>query len=214
MRQHQRPTPLGGEMTATLGHRLGVLPLGDVDGPRRCFASKGGQKIYRCDYVFFTQNYCDFCLKGRTFCAPVEPPRFWAHKAAPSLKCICFLRKRSLWAIPAVQFGRPFSGRPCSKKSTLFWCLGARRSKLFSEMHNADAAQAAKADKRFMRLNGSNVHRSRVKSTARRGDALPSTSSRWRWPSPRHEHAAAHEPGECRNHHRLVPPCSHCCCNS
>ena len=152
--------------------------------------------------------------KGRTFCAPVEPPRFWAHKAAPSLKCICFLRKRSLWAIPAVQFGRPFSGRHCSKKSTLFWCLGARSSKLFSEMHNADAAQAAKADKRFMRLNGSNVHRSRVKSTARRGDALPSTSSRWRWPSPRHEHAAAHEPGECRNHHRLVPPCSHCCCNS
>ena len=155
-----------------------------------------------------------FFLKGRTFCAPVEPPRFWAHKAAPSLKCICLLRKRSLWAIPAVQFGRPFSGRPCSKKSTLFWCLGARSSKLFSEMHNADAAQAAKADKRFMRLNGSNVHRSRVKSTARRGDAVPSTSSRWRWPSPRHEHAAAHEPGECRNHHRLVPPCSHCCCNS
>ena len=63
MRQHQRPTPLGGEMTATLGHRLGVLPLGDVDGPRRCFASKGGQKIYRCDYVFFTQNYCDFFLR-------------------------------------------------------------------------------------------------------------------------------------------------------
>ena len=66
MRQHQRPTPLGGEMTATLGDRLGVLPLGDVDGPRRCFASKGGQKIYRCDYVFFTQNYC-FFLKKRSY---------------------------------------------------------------------------------------------------------------------------------------------------
>ena len=64
MRQHQRPTPLGGEMTATLGDRLGVLPLGDVDGPRRCFASKGGQKIYRCDYVFLHKIIMIFLIRS------------------------------------------------------------------------------------------------------------------------------------------------------
>ena len=83
MRQHQRPTPLGGEMTATLGDRLGVLPLGDVDGPRRCFASKGGQKIYRCDYVFFLHKIIFFKKKVVHFARPWSRPDSGRIKRPP-----------------------------------------------------------------------------------------------------------------------------------
>ena len=52
-------------------------------------------------------------------------------------------------------FWAPIFWAASFEKSKLFWCLGARRlSSFFSEMHNTDAAQAAKAGKRLMRLNG------------------------------------------------------------